>query len=95
MLSRTAIVFFEMTSTNTSDEIDKIQAEMAPRLSQHQDAIFLDPALFARVNRLYEQRNSLGLDPESLRLLDRYHTLFVRAGAALSEADKDKLRRPC
>jgi peptidyl-dipeptidase Dcp len=93
MLNRAATVFFEMTSTNTSDEIDKIQAEMAPRLSQHQDAIFLDPALFARVNRLYEQRNSLGLDPESLRLLDRYHTLFVRAGAALSEADKDKLRK--
>lgn len=93
MLSRVSTLFFEMTSTNTSDEIDKIQAEIAPRLSRHQDSIFLDPALFARVIKLYEQRNSLGLDMESLRLLERYRALFMRAGAALSEADKDRLRK--
>lgn len=93
MLSRVSTLFFEMTSTNTSDEIDKIQAEIAPRLSRHQDSIFLDPALFARVIKLYEQRNSLGLDMESLRLIERYRALFMRAGAALSEADKDRLRK--
>jgi peptidyl-dipeptidase Dcp len=93
MLSRVSTVFFELTSSNTSDELDQIQSEMAPRLSQHQDAIFLDAGLFARVKKLYEQRTSLGLDAESLRLLERYDTLFMRAGAALSESDKEKLRK--
>ena len=55
-----------------------VQTEMAPKLSAHSDAIFLDAALFARVQTLYEQRASLELDPESLRLLERYHT-HVRA----------------
>lgn len=93
VLTRVDTVFSQMTSTNTNDELDKIQTEMAPKLSRHQDAISLDPALFARINDLYGRRTSLGLDPESLRLLERDHTLFVRAGAALSEADKDKLRK--
>ncbi|MGA2260260.1 MAG: M3 family metallopeptidase, partial [Acidobacteriota bacterium] len=93
VLSRVSTLFFEMTSTNTSDELDKIQAEIAPRLSQHQDSIFLDSALFARVKKLYEQRDRLGLDGESLRLLERYRALFLRAGAALSVADKDRLRK--
>ena len=92
-LARVSTVFFNLTSSNTSDELDKIQGEMAPKLSAHQDAIFLDPALFARVDKLYQDRATLGLDPESLRLLERYHVLFVRAGARLSEADKDKLRK--
>jgi peptidyl-dipeptidase Dcp len=92
-LARVSSVFFNLTSSNTSDELDKIQGEMAPKLSAHQDAIFLDPALFARVDQLYQGRAGLGLDPESLRLLERYHTLFVRAGAKLSDADKDKLRQ--
>jgi peptidyl-dipeptidase Dcp len=92
-LARVSTVFFNLTSSNTSDELDKIQGEMAPKLSAHQDAIFLDPALFARVDKLYQDRATLGLDPESLRLVERYHVLFVRAGARLSEADKDKLRK--
>src|SRR3990170_4674335 len=72
--------------------IEKAQTEMAPKLSAHSDAIFLDPQLFARVKKLYEQRQSLKLDPESLRLLERYHTKFVRAGANLTEAQKADLR---
>ncbi|WP_084182988.1 M3 family metallopeptidase [Nevskia soli] len=92
-LARVSSVFNNLTSSNTSDELDKIQAEMAPKLSAHQDAIFLDPALFARADKLYQDRAGLGLDAESLRLLERYHTLFVRAGAKLSDADKDKLRK--
>jgi peptidyl-dipeptidase Dcp len=91
-LGRVSTVFFELAGSNTSDEIRAIQTEVAPKLSRHQDAIFLDSALFARVQKLFDQRKSLGLDAESLRLLERYHTLFVRAGAALSDADKEKLR---
>ena len=66
---------------------------MSPKLSAHSDAIYLDPALYARVRTLYEQRASLKLDPESLRLLERYHTNFVRAGARLSDADKTRLKQ--
>jgi peptidyl-dipeptidase Dcp len=92
MLSRVAAVFFELTSSNTSDELDKIQTEMAPKLSQHHDAIFLDADLFARIHKLFEERAKLGLEPESLRLLESYHTFFLRSGAALREPEKEKLR---
>jgi len=93
LLGRVSAVFFNMTSANTNPELDKIDQEMAPRLAAHRDAISLDPLLFARVKTLYEGRAGLGLDPESLRLLERYHTQFVRAGAPLSEADKARLRK--
>ena len=67
---------------------------MSPKLSAHSDAIYLDPALYARVRTLYEQRASLKLDPESLRLLERYHTNFVRAGAqAVRRATRRELKQ--
>ena len=92
MLARVSSVFSNLTSANTSDELVKIQREMAPRLSAHQDAIYLDPALYARIDRLYQDRARLGLDAESLRLLVRYRILFARAGAKLSDEGKEKLR---
>ena len=92
VLNRTAAVFFNLAGANTNPAMQKVQAEMAPKLAAHQDAILLDGKLFARVKSLHDQRASLGLDAESLRLLERYHTDFVRAGANLSEADKTKLK---
>lgn len=92
LLNRVSTVFFALTSANTNETLEQIQAEMAPKLSAHQDAIFLNSKLFARVQSLYDQRASLGLDPESLHLLERYYTDFVRAGAKLSDADKEKLK---
>lgn len=65
---------------------------MAPRLSAHNDSISLNPDLIARVDTLYQQREELALDPESDRLLERYHTSLVRAGAELNEEQKDRLR---
>lgn len=93
LLTRASSVFFNLTSSNTNPELEKLQAQMAPKLSAHSDAIFLNPDLFARVRSLYEQRKSLKLDAESQRLLERYNTLFIRAGAKLSEADKTRLRQ--
>jgi peptidyl-dipeptidase Dcp len=93
MLTRVADVFFNLVSANTSPELDQTQQDVAPQLAAHKDAIFLDPQLFTRVEQLYQQRNTLGLDPEALRLLERYRTEFVRAGARLSAADKDQLRK--
>ena len=91
LLNRVQTVFFSLTGANTNDAMEKIQSDMAPKLSAHQDAIALNGKLFARVQSLYDQRDSLGLDPESHYLLERYYTDFVRAGAKLSDADKTKL----
>lgn len=93
MLGRVKDVFFNLISANTSPVLDQTQQDIAPKLAEHEDAIYLDPALFARIEQLYQQRASLGLDPESLRLLERYRTDFVRAGARLSPAEKDQLRK--
>ncbi len=92
LLSRSGRIFFGLAQANTNPEIQKVQRTLAPRLSAHNDAITLNPVLFARVKALYDARDSLGLDAESKRLLWRYHRDFVRAGALLSEADKTKLR---
>src|ERR1043166_8735824 len=66
---------------------------MAPKLSAHRDAIHLNSKLFARVKELYDNRDKLGLDPESAYLLERYYKDFVRAGAKLSDSDKEKLKK--
>jgi peptidyl-dipeptidase Dcp len=92
LLSRAGRVFFNLSSANTNPEMQKIQRLLAPKLSAHNDAINLNPALFARVKALYDARDSLGLDPESKRLLWRYYKDFVRAGALLSTADQEKLK---
>jgi peptidyl-dipeptidase Dcp len=92
MLDRVATVFSNLNSSNTNPELQKLDALLAPRLQAHQDAIFLNHALYARVENLYERRQALQLDPESLQLLERYRIEFVRAGARLSAADQTRLR---
>ena len=91
-LTRVSKVFFALAQANTNDDLQKIQEEYAPKLAAHQDAIFLDGKLYARVKKLYDERATLGLDAESSRLLDRYHLAFVRAGATLSAADQGTLK---
>ena len=91
-LDRVNTVFSNLNASNTDPEMDKIDTEMTPKLTAHEDAILLDAALFARVDSLYQRRASLRLDPESQQLLERYHVMFVRAGAKLSDMDKARLR---
>ena len=91
-LDRVAQVFFSLASANTNDEIEAIRSEMAPKLSAHRDQILLDGKLFARIQSIYDQRDSLELDPESYRLIEESYKDFVRAGAQLSDAEKDKLK---
>jgi peptidyl-dipeptidase Dcp len=88
LLTRVAKVFFNMDQSNTNDEIQKIKADVAPKLAAHTDAINLNPKLYARVKALYEKRDSLGLDAEGKYLIERDRLGFVRAGAELSDADK-------
>ncbi len=92
LLTRVSKVFSALTGANTNDTLQKIQREEAPKLAAHRDAIYLNAKLFARVKSLYAQRDALGLDAESKRLLERYQRAFVRAGAELSAADQAKLK---
>lgn len=92
LLARAGRAFFNLSSCNTNPEMQKLQRAIAPQLAAHQDGVTLDPALFARVKALYEARDTFPLDAESKRLLWRYHRDFVRAGARLDDADKQKLK---
>ncbi len=91
-LHRVDEVFGQISSALTNDHIQKIQADVAPLLAKANDDIHLDPKLFARVDALWTKRDTLGLDPVSKRLLERYHLDFVRAGAKLLAADQTTLR---
>ena len=92
LLDRVSRVFFNLAGAHTNDTIQAVQAEMAPKLAAHSDAIYLDAALFARVHALFQQRDKLGLSAEQRRLLEMYHRDFVRAGAQLDEASQQRLR---
>jgi len=93
LLARVAPVFNALTSANTNPALQALQEEIAPKLAAHRDAILLDPALFARVAAVYEQRAALDLDPESLRLVDVVYRQFVHAGAKLAPADAARLKQ--
>ena len=93
MLNRVSIVFSSMTGANTNPVLENLSRDIAPKQAAHTDQIFLNAKLFQRVSKLYEARQTLNLDAESLRLLERYYTDFVRAGAKLSDKDKQKLKQ--
>ena len=92
LLGRATAVFFNLVGTDTNPTREKLQAEFAPKLSAHGDAITLNAKLFTRIKALYDTRDALGLDAESVRLVERYNTMFVRSGANLAEAQKTRLR---
>jgi peptidyl-dipeptidase Dcp len=92
VLDRVSRVFFAMTSAHTNDDLEAIRSDMAPKLSAHNDRILLNDALFQRVASVYEQRDSMELDPESYRLIGEYYRDFVRAGARLNDAEKETLK---
>ncbi|WP_184413899.1 peptidyl-dipeptidase Dcp [Xanthomonas translucens] len=92
-LNRVQRIFFGLVQADTNDERQKIQEAVAPKLAEHQDEINLDPKLFARIKTIYDQRDTLNLDPEQKRLVERDYEEIVRAGAQLSDADKATLRK--
>ncbi len=92
ILNRAAAVFFNLTGADNNDARRELEVEFSPKFTAHNDAISLNPKLYARIKQLYETRDTLGLDAESVRLIERYHTDFVRDGANLSDSDKTKLR---
>ncbi len=92
LLTRALKPFFAITSANTDDTLQKVQEEVAPRLAEHSDAIYLNDKLYQRVRSIYDRRESLGFTPEQKSLVELYNRNFVRSGANLPEADKTKLR---
>jgi peptidyl-dipeptidase Dcp len=93
LFTRVWLAFNCVTGANTNDALQNVQAYEAPRLAAQQDAIYLNSKLFARVKAVYDQRASLHLDPESLRLVEYDYQQFVKAGANLSDADKARLKK--
>jgi peptidyl-dipeptidase Dcp len=93
LLTRVLKVFASVVQANTNDTLQRVQTEEAPRLAAHSDALYLDSRLFQRVHSVYQRRASLKLSTEQNTLVERYHRNFVRAGAQLSEAPKNRLRQ--
>ena len=90
-LDRVANVFFVKAGADTGEAIEAVERDMSPLLARHSNAMYLDRALYARIGDLHARRDTLGLNAEQARVLDRYHTRFVRAGGALAQAAQDRL----
>ncbi len=93
LLNKVSNVFFAMNSSMTGDEMQAIARDIAPALSRHGDAIFLNPDLFERVKAIHDERTSLTLTEEQATVLDKYYKRFVRNGANLDEQGKERLKQ--
>ena len=92
-LTRVYLDFNTLSAANTNDTLQKLLEVVTPKLAAHQDSIYLNAKLFARLEALYTARDSLKLDPESKRLVEYQYQEFVMAGAKLSDADKTQLKK--
>lgn len=88
LLNQTSSVFFNLSSSHSSPEIQQIERAMAPKLAAHSAALFLNSALFERIDTVYQHRQNAGLESIDIRLIERYHLDFVRAGAKLTGHDR-------
>lgn len=88
--TRIELLFHNLTASETSPELQAVEREMAPRQAAHENALYMNATLFGRIDALYARRSSLGLDAEQLRLLERIHLDFVRAGAKLPQAARQR-----
>lgn len=91
-LQRVKLVFFNLVGADTNDDLEALRTELSPKLAAHSDAILLDAGLFRRIDDLHARLDELDLDPEARRLVERYHEVFVRAGARLDEEAKAHLK---
>lgn len=93
LLSRNTTIFFNLTSANTNDKLQKIATTLSPKLSEHSDNITLNDKLFQRVKAVWDKKSTLNLGLEESKLLEESYKRFVRSGANLSDEDKEKLRK--
>jgi len=92
LLDRVSNVFYALTGANTNENLKKLEAEMSSVFSEHTDNILLNDKLFQRIKTLYDNRETSGLQSEDLKLLEVTYQNFIKAGANLSEDDKNKLK---
>lgn len=92
LLNKVSYVFFGQTNANTNEELQAINVEISPLLTQHGDDISMNPELFARIKAVYEKKESAGLDKEQMKLLEETYKDFVRGGANLDSVNQAKLR---
>jgi peptidyl-dipeptidase Dcp len=93
LMTNVRSVFFNLSDANTNDSIQELAMEIAPMLSSHYDDIIMNDTLFNRIKVVYQSRDSSGLDKSQIRVVEKYYEDFVRNGANLNPADKDKLRK--
>lgn len=93
LLARVNYIFMNQQAANTTDSINAIAEEIAPELSAHNDAMYLNDNLFNRVKAVYDNREKENLDTEQQMVLQQYYNAFVRGGANLSPEDKEKLKK--
>ncbi|QGM98079.1 M3 family metallopeptidase [Methylocystis parvus] len=93
LLTDVGSVFWNLTATDTNQEMQEIERDMAAALSRHASDISMNPDLFRRVEALHAQRESLGLSPEQRRVLELTYKNFIRAGAKLNDADKARMKK--
>ncbi len=93
LLREVSSVFFNLSECENSDVMDAIAEEVTPKLSAHEDDIALNAKLFARIKAVYDQRQSLGLNAEQMRLLEEQYKGFVRAGANVPEDQQARFRQ--
>ena len=92
LLSKVSSVFFNLQSADTNDELNAIAQEVTPKLTEHNDNIYLNDKLFQRVKAIVDMKATLGLTPEQDRVLEKIYKRFIRSGAALNEEQKAQLR---
>ena len=93
LLDRASRAFDALTSANTTDNFQKMQEDLAPKLSAHNDEMYLNEKLFKRIDTIYQQREKLNLEPEAKKLAEYYYEKFVMRGANLSDSNKAKLKK--
>lgn len=91
LLGRVSAVFSNLVASLGGAGLQQVELDYAPKLAAHGMKVMLNPALFARVDALFQRRASLGLAPDQLRLLERTHLGFIRSGAALAGAAKARM----
>lgn len=91
LLNRAASIFWNLSGANTNDTIQALERKLSPEMSRHSSAISMNAALFARIDALYQQRETLGLDAEASRVLELTWKSFVRSGARLDANDQARL----
>lgn len=92
LLKKVSYVFFNLYSADSNEQMEAIAQQITPQLTEHNDNLYLNEALFKRIKTLYEQKDKLGLNAEQNRLLEKYYKNFVRNGAALNAEQKAQLR---